>query len=85
MADRALAAPPSGAPPSPAVRLRMGPKARRGRPVDPSKHRLHEEIFLSHAVLGNHLINTNSHGLKFDYVVGNGVHEWTQVLNLPVY
>ena len=46
---------------------------------------LHEGVFLSHAVLGGHLTNTNSHGLKFDYVMGNGMHEWTQVLNLPVY
>ena len=45
----------------------------------------HEEIYPLHAVLGNHLINTNRHGLKFDYVMGNGMHEWTQVLILPVY
>ena len=30
-------------------------------------------------------MNTNRHGLKFDYVMGNGMHEWTQVLILPVY
>ena len=31
-------------------------------------------------------MNTNRHGqLKFDYVMGDGMHEWTQVLILPVY
>ena len=45
----------------------------------------HEEIYPLHAVLGNHLINNNRHGLKFAYVMGNGMHEWTQVLILPVY
>ena len=45
----------------------------------------HEEIYPLHAVLGNHLMNTNRHGLKFDYVMGDGMHEWTQVLNLPIY
>ena len=42
----------------------------------------HEEIYPLHAVLGNHLINTDRHGLKFDYVMCNSMHEWTQVLNL---
>ena len=46
---------------------------------------IHEGSFWIHAVLGNHLMNTNRHGLKFDYVMGNGMHEWTQVLILPVY
>ena len=27
-------------------------------------------------------MNSNRHGLKFDYVMGDGMHEWTQVLNL---
>ena len=45
----------------------------------------HEEMCPLHAVLGNHLINTNRHGLKFDYVMGNGMHEWTQVLIWPLY
>ena len=30
-------------------------------------------------------MNTNRHGLKFDYVMGNGMHEWTQVLIFSVY
>ena len=46
---------------------------------------VHEEIHPLHAVLGNHLINTNRHGLKFDYVMGNGMHEWAQVLIWPLY
>ena len=45
----------------------------------------HEGWFWLHPVLGNHLMNTNRHGLKFDYVMGNGMHEWTQVLILPVH
>ena len=43
---------------------------------------IHEGWFWLQPVLGNHLINTNRHGLKFDYVMGDGMHEWTQVLNL---
>ena len=45
----------------------------------------HEGIYPLHAVLGCHLMNTDRHGLKFDYVMGYGMHEWTQVLILPVY
>ena len=30
-------------------------------------------------------MNTNLHGLKFDYVMGDGMHEWTQVLIWPLY
>ena len=30
-------------------------------------------------------MNTNRHGLKFDYVMGDGMHEWTKVLIWPLY
>ena len=48
-------------------------------------NQLHEEIYPLHAVLGDHLMDTDRHGLEFDYVMGNSIHEWTQVLNLPIY
>ena len=35
--------------------------------------------------MGRHLMNADCHGLKLDYVMCDGMHEWTQVLIWPLY
>ena len=65
MAENALAAPPSGASPSPAVRLRIAKPARRARAKNPDTHKplrcpypeckLKANLYMGHRLLKKHM------------------------------